>query len=496
MKKIVTVVVVLVLLLVVAPWGVGRLAEQRLNQGLDRLLLEAPYLKVVERKWAGGWFKSEQVVTFEAFGNWMETFSQAMKQEESDADGAADPEGDADELPPEELPADAGPAPAKPVEPLRFTLRNEVLHGPVLGLSGFGVARVDSHLVLSDEIRKKIADTFGPENPLEVSTRVGFFGGGTTTFKSEGRTITPKDGKASVSWETFTLAIGYSGNADKYNMDGKWPKFEVKNPSDNTHLVIADMTLDGNGRQVRGDLYDGDFRFGIAEMRITGKDGEQIDLADLHYAVNTETKGDFTAVGVKFGSGVVKSKQLSTLGVDIKEIHYDLSVRHLHAETLVKMLADLKALYAKPLGDSAEAQKAIFTPLKEQGAELLKHDPELVLDRIGLATSDGDGYLKGVIALKGATLEDFAPGKMAIISKIHADLTIDVSEKMLQKFPNGSTMAGAAVDSGYAKREGDRLICKIGFADGQLTVNGKPQALPGLGGPPPGEGGEAVQPQE
>jgi hypothetical protein len=63
---------------------------------------------------------------------------------------------------------------------------------------------------------------------------------------------------------------------------------------------------------------------------------------------------------------------------------------------------------------------------------------------------------------------------------------------MIQKFPNGSTGAGAAVDAGYAERKGDRLICKILFKDGQLTVNGKPQAIPGLGGPPP----EGMPPQE
>ena len=80
---------------------------------------------------------------------------------------------------------------------------------------------------------------------------------------------------------------------------------------------------------------------------------------------------------------------------------------------------------------------------------------------------------------------------MSIIGKIDADITIDLSEKMIQKFPNGSTGAGAMVDAGYAKREGDRLICKIIFAKGELTVNGKPQAIPGLGGPPSGRGRDA-----
>ena len=159
-------------------------------------------------------------------------------------------------------------------------------------------------------------------------------------------------------------------------------------------------------------------------------------------------------------------------------------------------MAAFKAMYAKPLTNTLEANEVMFAPLKEHGMELLKYDPEFVIDRIGIVTPEGDGYIKGMVKLKGATAEDFGAGSMGLIGKIDADITIDVSEKMIQKFPNGSTGAGAMVDAGYAKREGDRLVCKIIFAKGELTVNGKPQAIPGLGGPPPGAMEEAPPPQE
>jgi len=171
-------------------------------------------------------------------------------------------------------------------------------------------------------------------------------------------------------------------------------------------------------------------------------------------------------------------------------------MRRLHIETLVKMFAGMKAAYAKPLANALEMNKVIFAPLKEQGVELLKYDPELSIDRIGVVTPEGDGYLKGVITIKGATAEDFAGNSAGLIAKAYADLTIDVSEKMVQKFPNGSMAAGAAVDSGYVQRKGDRLVCKILFADGALTVNGKPQAIPGLGGPPAASTGEGISPAE
>ncbi|HEU5135308.1 MAG TPA: YdgA family protein [Steroidobacteraceae bacterium] len=500
MKKLVVAVVVLVVLLTVAPWGVGKVAEKRLDRGLEQLIEVAPYLTVVERKYTPGWFTSEQVVTFEAFGSWMNAFSPKALEDAmagqnaeaepvestADAEVAADAAESPDEAP---VPEDAAEVPEPPSEiqkAMRFTVRNEVLHGPVLGLSGFGIARVNSHLVLDEKIRKELEEVFGTKSPVEVTTRVGFLGGGTTTFKSEGRTIKP-DAMKEVTWDTFRLSVGYSRKLDRYDIDGKWPKLEIKNRIDKSHFVMTGLSMDGEGERVRGDLYDGDFRFGVEKVSFLAASQEKVEINEMLYLVNGETKGEFTGMGVKLGVGEVKSKELSVMGIEIKEAHYDLSVRRLHAETLEKVLAEIKAIYAKPLTSSLEATEVMFAPIKERGMELLKYDPEFVIDRIGFATAEGDGYITGVVKLKGATAEDFGAGSMGLIGKIHADITIDVSEKMVQKFPNGSTSAGAAVDSGYVKREGDRLICKIVYAGGELTVNGKPQAIPGLGGTPPAE---------
>ena len=79
MKKIVIVVVVLVALLVVAPWGVGKLAEKRLDHGLEQARRSRAVPHGRRTQVHGGWFKSEQVVTFEVFG---------------DLDEGAEPQGD------------------------------------------------------------------------------------------------------------------------------------------------------------------------------------------------------------------------------------------------------------------------------------------------------------------------------------------------------------------------------------------------------------------
>ena len=219
MKKIVVLVVVLVLLLLVAPWSIGRVAEKRVNAGLDRLVQEAPYLSIVERKWTSGWFRSEQKVTFELVGPWLKAMNLATVFEEiekAEAEQVAEQPGAAEDAaaPEAEKPADVQVA----VPPIRFTVRNEILHGPVLWPASLGIARVNSKVVLSEDIRKKLLGIFGTDEPVRISSRVGFFGGGSTRLSGDGQTVKLPDAAGTVSYDDNQLDIGYSKNLDDFDM--------------------------------------------------------------------------------------------------------------------------------------------------------------------------------------------------------------------------------------------------------------------------------------
>jgi uncharacterized protein YdgA (DUF945 family) len=279
--------------------------------------------------------------------------------------------------------------------------------------------------------------------------------------------------------------VGVSRGADEYDIDGKLPKV-VARSADGGEFTLTGLTMDGDGERVLGDLYDGEFVFKVKETRIQEKGkAEAMLIQDAHYSVETDTEDDFVTVSTRIGTGVVKGADLAASGFDIKEVHYDLSFRHLHAPTLEKMIQSMRNMYTAPLVDPAQAEQVIYGPLKEHGAALLNHDPVFGIDRIGMVTPDGEIVAKGTIKLNGATPEDFVGlAIMGLIGKLDADITITADVKVVEKFPNGASTVGMAVDSGYAKREGEKLICRIVFKDAQLTVNGKPQAIPGLGPPP------------
>jgi len=495
MKKIIVSAIVLVVVLVVAPWGIGRLAEQRVNSGLDRLVETAPYLTIVERKFTRGWFTSEQEVTFEVFGPWLRAMNRKIVM---DTMAKAQPEAPAAEppvaTPPDESAAAGSPdavaseaAPQDPAPgppgPLKFTVRNHILHGPVLWFSALGIARVDSTLVIPEIIRAELVKVFGEQSPLRVSTRVRFFGGGTTTFSGDARDLKLPGPDQSVSYDAFKFKLGYSAHLDDIDVEGGWPRVEIKDGTKGESFLLKGLEVSGDSHRVRGDLYDGDFKLSIDQTHIVGSDREVTEVADLHYIVDTTIDDDFMDVALKFGSGAVKSKALEQLGLSLEEVHYDFTVRRLHLETLEKMMAAMKASYAKPVATAADVDAAISQPMKEYGLELLKHDPEFVIDRLGGSTPDGDAYLKGIIKLKGVTGQDVAAGAMGLVSKLDADIKFDMAQKLSGKIPNGAAGLATALDQGYVKLEGDRIVSHIEFRKGVLKVNGKDQGIPALGTP-------------
>jgi hypothetical protein len=129
---------------------------------------------------------------------------------------------------------------------------------------------------------------------------------------------------------------------------------------------------------------------------------------------------------------------------------------------------------------------AVFGPLREQGIELLAHEPELLVDRIGIVTPEGELALKGSIRLVGVTGVDVANGVAGFLPRIVADLKLETVQAVLEKLPNGAQSVGMGVDNGYLKREGSKLSSHVEFHDGKLSVNGKPLPLPaGLGAQAP-----------
>lgn len=474
MKKLLVAVLAAVVLLAVSPWWLGSVATRRLDRAFQSLPAQAPYLKIVGNKWTDGWFRSEQVITFEFVLPGSSPKTPVVDR------GVPLPAAGPLQVPvAQEIP---NAAPFGLPQSVRFTLHNVVLHGPILGSAGIGLARVESQLAMSDDVRRKLMDVVGTDEPVRVVTRLGFFGGGTTTVSGEGHKVMlgkldPSLAGASVAWDDFRLTMSMSGGGKTYDVSGRQPRLEVSNAKSVSHVLASGITVQGSGKRVTQDLYDGGVTFGIGKLSIA-EAGQDVEVDALEYGADSARKGDFLDSGVRMGSAEIHNRMLESGGIQLKEVHFDMSLRHLHLETLQKLVSSLRQTDAKIFAGSTDPRAALMTAFKVQGLELIKHDPELTFDRIGIVTPQGEAMLKGSIRLQRVNDADLSAGPLVLLNKTVADCTIEIAQALVDRIPNGATVTGAGVDSGLLKRDGARLVSHIEYRAGTLTINGKAPKLP------------------
>jgi hypothetical protein len=198
-------------------------------------------------------------------------------------------------------------------------------------------------------------------------------------------------------------------------------------------------------------------------------------MKDLKFALDTTDDGDFMSIATRLGTGRIFGGVLREKGLEFTAMHYDLTARRLHTETLVHISNAMAESYERPVAASL---------LPDEMLELLKHDPELLIDRVGFETKDGAAYLEGVIRLVGVTEKDLRMGGLSLIQRIEADLRLEAPQKVIESLPGGREAMMGAVDGGYAELKGSHVASHIEFKAGELKINDKVQGIPGLGAPP------------
>lgn len=443
-------------------------------------LSENPNVKVVKREYERGLFGATEVVTLEFFGNLSKLQSAEQPVEESPTpDGVAAP---------------ALPAAPPPPKPLQLTFRSEIKHGPFLGFSGFGAASEETELVLDSDMAKEVAKVLGDKKPVQIHTDYGFGGGGVTKITVPAFTSTQpsKDGQGSttVVWEGLTMTLDFAKSMKSYKAQLDMPKIDVKT-SQGLHVVFAGLHMDADQKRLFDDvpmLYIGNAKLTAGEFSVSSeKEAKSSMVAKrIVYEVNAPVQGDFIDIAAKVGAEELKYGEQS-----FGPAHYDFSLNRLHARST----ADLYRMWVKLYSDPAALAKAegkgdVFAEFNKSLNELLRHEPEIRIDRLSATTKDGEARLTIRARLKGATVEDLAM-PMGLLARLEAGGDVAVPEALLAQFA-GSEGEGASAGvaqqlaeleaQGFVVREGGVVKSKAEFAGGQLTVNGKP-FMPGMGAP-------------
>lgn len=501
MKKVVWVVAALLALAYpAATWWTGKQVEAQLAEQYT-LLEQTPFVKVVKRDFQRGFMSSTDVATYEVFGDMFRSLQKA--QGERDASGS-----------------DQHAAPT-PLEPLRFTMRNVIQHGP-FAAGQVAAAVVDTDLVFDAANDKTLTALFGDKKPLTARTVLAFDGGGRTTLESPSLTHVieaqpqSSQGKVTLVWGGMKANMVFTRNVESFTLNATAPSFDMKDEGEGGHAQMAGFTLVAEQKRVFADeplLYSGTQTLTIAQvdMRAVPPKAavEAVDdtpaapavpvtMKKLSYFTNMVAKGDFLdMVGRMSAESFTIDKQ------DYGPAHYDVSAKHLHARTVAKLYRALMQMYADPTA-LAQGSSALLAPMLNEGMTLLSHSPEFAVDRLAFKSPHGEARVSASVRLKDPTPEDLKQ-PLRLLGKLDASADLKVPEALLAEFGASkatdadekqmlqqqfTAQAEALAAEGFVTRNNGLLESKLVFQNGQLTINGKPfdpSVLAGGGGVQPNE---------
>lgn len=487
MKKnwLIFVVALLVVAYPASAWFIGKNVHSTMVANTERALAAAPYIKVIKRNYKSGVFSSTEESTIEIAGDLFRSLAAMQKTaKEKDVEPSKEAESET---------ATDNPvaAPAEPINPILITVRNQIKHGPFAGGS-LALAKIDTEFVFDEKVQQQISKAFAGKKPLEFSTTMNFAGGGTSMVTSPAANVSIKDGAATLNWRGLQGRVDFTKDVNRYKGDITAAGFEfVSGPNKETMKMSGVRMLSDKKRLNDASMfYLGKDNGSIKEMSFSSASdpGKAFNLKDISYVGDISQAGGYVDMIAKMGADKV------IVGADgYGPAHYDFSIKHMHAATLEKLIKSFGEFYSGNHKTPEEIMAASMAPWKNYGPEMLKHNPEFIIDRISFTAPEGEAMLKANVKIPGATPDDIA-NPMGLIGKVNASFDIAMPEALLTRFSGIGKQTvdekTAAADmmkqqlqglaqQGYIVRADKIWKSRLEWKDGKGSVNGKPIQAPG-----------------
>jgi uncharacterized protein YdgA (DUF945 family) len=450
----------------IAAWVTGGFVQRQLQAREDRALEQvAPYVALVERHYQRSVFGATEVATY-GLGD---RFANGFK---------ALPGGDA-------------------LSPFHLTIRNTIRHGPFPGMRAFGLATVDTELVLPEAAQKRVDALLGRKSALASHTSIGWLG----TARSE-VSIPAFRGELTPGLTVSSGSIaGISTSAsDLSSLRGNFSAQGLTFQGEKGKAELAGLEAKASLRRAFSILSVGDVQLTVASLGFhpaaDNSSGTQVAARQLELVTHSSVNGDYVDSGAQVSVGSLQAAKFAAT-----QIGYAFVARHLYGPAVASLSEGLRTAAVGSTTDTAGAkqyQEKMQAVLRKDGVELALHDPVVEISRIGFKMPEGELGLSARIAAPGLKRQDFdAPLQVMMASlaqhlQATADVRVDTGllEKLTESNPNADRFAAqtrALEAQGYITQEGNTLTTHIVFEHGKLALNGKPfPPLPGAGATGPG----------
>jgi uncharacterized protein YdgA (DUF945 family) len=430
-KGLVAFLVVLALVVFVSPGIIGRLAEQSMDEQLERAATESDELVVRSEGFDRGWFSSGGRHRIELRDGRLRDILVAY----SSADVSGNP-----------------PA---------LIIDTRIDHGliPLTSMARDGGSLAPG---LGSALSTLSLDSGGGDPvplPGTVYSALGLTGNLRSNYILDPGSFT-HDG-ATAEWGLVDIGVTTSPVSGDVAFDVSIASFSVRSMADNVH--IDNIVFGGEQRASGFGFRVGPLRGSIETIRFESSTTPPVGpividstsgIEDGRISASTSVRVDNLPVEA-FGTANV-SLQLRLVGAD------------------GRALGDIK----RGLGQvRPEAEPAtVMLAVEPDARRLVGAGLELHIDEALLTLPDGDVAAELHWTVRESDVSNFS--WLGVLLAADASLDFRIAETLVQFAMAANPEVGGMIGMGYLRRNGDRYELRAELEDGQLTINGAPLPLP------------------
>ena len=385
-------------------------------------------------------------------------------------------------------------------------LNDRLEHGPFpvsrLSRGQLMPVAAQSHFELErTPLTQKLFDAASGEVPLVGEVTIGYDGGQAGDLRTAALNI-EDDGSVRIAPASFNFEANRDGS--DVRMDGELAEIDIDLQRSDSGQPVQ-VSLRGIGLSADKQDYDAGFGFGpsaITLQRMEIKAGDEpavvIQQASVEEALSRGSRGLDQTIGYRIG-------EVSAKGQTFRNLALVFSLRNLEESSLKALVASYKDILdqsATPQESFAGMTSAQQQELQARALQLLEHKPTLALDEFGFETAHGAARLSVVLDLQSPSAEAFTPDAMitSMLASLKADAGVDrnlvrdiaglvvqnnardgqLDQAALQQETEAATelFSGMALNTGWSRLEGERLVSSLHYANDKVTFNGREMSVP------------------
>jgi uncharacterized protein YdgA (DUF945 family) len=380
------------------------------------------------------------------------------------------------------------PAGGKPLP--TATITSTIRHGPIAG-AALAAAVIDTEVRIAagDDDGKRLVAAFGAAAPLAAHTVVALDGRrSTSTLTSPAVRVALGTG-AELEWQGLTGEVGANGDGRAVTYRLKSPGLTITDPAHQASMRLAGLALQGEGQAIApGSPFTvGSAQGSVDTVAISGGGAASPMKAAFNGLAFTST----TALDGELVGGTSAFTGTGTVGdVKLDKIEMKMSLKRVHMPSYQRVMETFtKEVYRCDAAGKAPDLAALQAKVQGDLMAMLRHGPEVSIDRIAVESGGLTGELSYGFGVEGVTEGDAAlpmPALLMAHGRAHAATRLPIawlrrlsqtSAAQLQgRVPDPASldvMLESAQAQGWVVRDGDYVKGELSFAKGALTVNGK-----------------------